>query len=81
MAVIAGVGGIVGASLYHQVDYSAPPVSFILEIGSLLPLIGAASILLIPMNSDRRNIVGFLTCIIALLVLFGAFEVFVVIIR
>jgi hypothetical protein len=68
VAVIAGVAGVIGAMLL-QVVYSATLISLVLGTSSVLPLVGASSVLLVPMDNDRRNMVGFLTFISALLVL------------
>ena len=71
--MIAAVSGLAMASIYHQTDYSAPPISLILGAASAVPLLGAGSILLVPMKSERRNVLGFLTLVTTLPLLYLVF--------
>jgi hypothetical protein len=72
ITVIAGIlAGVLGmfAAQHQPVDYSAPPISQALQLGSLLSLVGAFSIMLVPMNRERRGILGFATFVIAVVIL------------
>jgi len=71
IAIIAGSTGFAVATMtqYNPVDYSAPPVFLIFMLGSYLSLLGALFLLVIPMNPDRRDILGFVTFLVPFVLL------------
>ncbi len=71
IAIIAGSTGFAVATMmqYQPVDYSAPPVSLLFMSGSFLSLLGALFLLVIPMNPDRRDILGFVTFLVSFVLL------------
>src|SRR6266705_2738899 len=68
VASLGGVGGIIATMkiLSLPVDHSAPPIYLLFSIGAFISLLGALSILLLPMSRERRGILGFATFVVSL---------------